>query len=401
MIKIKGQYTDATIMTDYVDGESVSQITNMINNEAFTNPVIIMPDVHAGKGSVIGFTMKIGEKIIPNIVGVDIGCGVKTAIFDKKVNKNLLDYIKEKIPMGINVREKPLPNIKEYYYSLAFKNLCKKVGIDYNYALCSLGTLGGGNHFCEIGKSTFTSDIYITVHTGSRNLGKKICEYWQKKATNKTLNKYIEWSSTKEEAIDAIKAKYKKEFWNEKIKDFTYKRRGELKRLKSDLDYLEGEDAALYLDDMRIAQNYAKYNRELILQEIGVSNYGIESVHNYISFKDFIIRKGAIASYKNTKIIIPLNMRDGIFICEGKSNKDWNYSAPHGSGRLFSRREAKRILDMEEFENDMVGIISNISTNLIDEAPRAYKDSEEIEKLIEPTAEIIDKIIPILNIKGV
>lgn len=401
MIELNGKYTDAKIMSDYLEPESMSQIINMINNEAFTDPVVIMPDVHAGKGSVIGFTMRVGDKIIPNIIGVDIGCGIKMNKFNKEVNEELLNYIKEKIPMGFNIRETVLPNIKEYYYSKEFVELCHRIGVDHSYILRSLGTLGGGNHFVEVGKSIYNSDTYITVHSGSRNLGKKICEYWQNVAANRKANRYYKKTITTKDAIEKIKSENKKEDWNRKIVNFMYHREKEIKKMKSDLDYLEGVDATLYLKDMKVAQEYAEYNRELILQEIGdIEGTSIESVHNYISFKDYIIRKGAIASYTGNKIIIPLNMRDGILVCWGKSNKEWNYSAPHGAGRVLSRGQAKKILNMDEFKKDMEGIISNISDSLLDEAPRAYKDSEEIERLIEPTARVTDKIIPLLNIKG-
>lgn len=329
-------------------------------------------------------------------------CGIRISKFNKEVNEELLNYIKEKIPMGFNIRETALPNIKEYYYSKEFVELCHRIGADHSYILRSLGTLGGGNHFVEVGKSIYSSDTYITIHSGSRNLGKKICEYWQNVAANRKANRYYKKTITTKDAIEKIKSESKKEDWNRKIINFMYHRRKEIKKMKSDLDYLDGTDATYYLKGMKIAQEYAKYNRELILQEIGgcIKDTSIESVHNYISFMDYIIRKGAIASYINNKILIPLNMRDGILVCWGKSNKEWNYSAPHGAGRVLSRGQAKKVLNMGEFKKDMEGIISDISDSLLDEAPRAYKNSEEIERLIEPTARVTDRIIPLLNIKG-
>jgi RNA-splicing ligase RtcB len=262
------------------------------------------------------------------------------------------------------------------------------------------------NHFIEIGESTTTKNIWITIHSGSRNLGKRICEYWQDIAWKKDRPDF-------NKEVLKIKDKFPKQEWNSRIQ----KLRNEINSYqKTELDYLEGENKRLYLEDMKFASWYAAANRSYMMHEViysignkdlnnslfkssCVPNF-IESVHNYIDLKDNIIRKGAIRSYIGEKMIIPLNMRDGILICEGKSNPEWNFSAPHGAGRIYSRSKAKELLNMEEFKDEMKNIFStSVDLNTIDESPMAYKDSNLIIKCIEPTATIIDRILPIHNMK--
>jgi len=330
-------------------------------------------------------------------------------------HKELDEKIRYRVPFGINVRKNPILNLERNFrwdyvdrsWSWEwFEKLCKRVEIDPFYAQQSISTLGGGNHFLEIGKSASTGDTWITVHSGSRNLGKKICEYWQKRASLK------EFGDPKE-AIKSIKDFSPKSEWDKRIKELHNK----IKNMKSSpLDFLKGIEKDFYLEDMKLASWYAKVNRTYIMHEIifAIENKElngrmissssqipwIESVHNYIDFKDNIIRKGAIRSYVGEKMIIPFNMRDGILICEGKSNPDWNFSAPHGAGRVYSRSKAKGELNLEKFEKDMEGIFStSICRGTIDESPDAYKDSKIIEEAIEPTAKILDRIIPIHNMK--
>lgn len=417
MIEVNGKYTNAKIMIDEFEPECLGQIINMISHEAFTNPVRIMPDTHLGKGSVIGFTMPVGDKVIPNVVGVDIACGMLTCNIGKiNLNHEDLDKkIRERIPFGINVRHKPICNFErqiQWDYTpwsyQWFKDLCEKVEIDYFYAQCSVGTLGGGNHFVEIGKSASTGDIWITVHSGSRNLGKKICEYWQTIASKKKL-------LSPKDQFEIIKTTYPKQEWQKQKVRYQEKYNG---MRKSELDFLEGDNKNNYLKDMEFASWYARMNREQIIFQIldliddkdlhsrlfssnpSIAPEFIETVHNYIDFKDNIIRKGAIRSYIGEKMIIPFNMRDGILLCEGKSNPDWNFSAPHGAGRVHSRSKAKSSLSVEKFEKDMKGIFStSVCQGTLDESPDAYKDSKIIEQAIEPTAKILDRIIPIHNLK--
>ena len=252
------------------------------------------------------------------------------------------------------------------------------------------------NHFIEIGESTTTKDIWITIHSGSRNLGARVCDYWQKRASAKEL-------SNPKSLINDIKETYPKEEWQKRITEIKEK----INSIKpSKLDFLENNDKDGYIKDMQYSQEYASINRESMMTDILIMlgspevKDKIESVHNYIDFKDNIIRKGAIRSYTGEKMIIPLNMRDGILVCEGKSNPEWNYSAPHGAGRIHSRTKAKELLNVEEFKDTMKHIFStSVGFNTIDESPMAYKDSNLIIKCIEPTATIIDRIIPIHNMK--
>lgn len=396
MIEINGKYTNAKIMIDQVDENCINQIKEMINHEAFTNPVAIMPDCHSGKGSVIGFTMSVGNKLIANIIGVDIGCGILSFNIGKiKINHQEFDNeVREKIPFGINVNKKGKIRLEQEYQSI-----CNRVGIDFEYAVHSLGSLGGGNHFLEIGISQNTGDTWITIHSGSRNLGKKVCEYWQDIASKKD---FIDPKIYLEE----IKKNYDKHEWNKKFKSY----KETINNVKkSELDFLDKpKDIKGYLDDMVLCQKYAKLNRKtMMLDIIDILDVRevydqIETIHNYIDFRDNIIRKGAISSYVGERMIIPFNMRDGILICEGKSNPEWNYSAPHGAGRVYSRTKAKSDLSLEKFEKDMNGIFStSVCNGTIDESPDAYKDSKIIEQAIEPTATILDRITPIHNMKDI
>jgi len=397
-MEIKGNFTTAKIYATEIEEECIQQIKQLVNHPAFTEPIAIMPDAHAGKGAVIGFTTYLTEKVIPNVIGVDIGCGMLTAqiILPKKISLEKLDKnIKKLVPMSTeihkktpstnfsldevnkrlqlffkaynkkyNTKYKP-PKITEKWLSDKFKEINFPSDKFYN----SLGTLGGGNHFIEIGKNE-KDQYFLTIHSGSRHFGNKIATYWQNVAI-KNLN-------SKKNKTD----------------------------IPRQLSYLEGIEAIEYLVDMVISQYYASINRETMLNIICKNNdikvnYTIETIHNYIDFDDFIIRKGAIRSYKGETFIIPLNMRDGTLICEGKSEKSWNFSAPHGAGRKYSRTKAKNLITLEEFRKSMQGIVSSsISKDTIDESPFAYKDKDYIINSIQPTAEIIEYIKPVLNIKA-
>jgi len=393
VIEVPGKYTTAKIMIDQLDELCMSQIVEMINHKVFTNQVRIMPDCHPGEGSVIGFTMPMGDKIIPNIVGVDIGCGMLSCNIGYVENIDYLELdskIRDKIPFGMNINKKSKIRVDK-----EFSEVCKRIGIDFEYAIKSLGSLGGGNHFIEIGKSELTG-TWITVHSGSRNFGKKVCEFWQDKASARDKpNTRIK--------IDEIKALYPKEQWEQKIKEYKEAQRN-IKPSK--LDYLDGDNKDNYIEDMKTAQNYAEDNRRLMMNDIlrilecpAVLDE-IETVHNFIDPTDNIIRKGAIRSYIGERMIIPFNMKAGLLICEGKSNPDWNFSAPHGAGRVHSRAQAKELLDLEKFKDDMKDVFStSVGMGTIDESPDAYKDPKIIEEAIEPTARILDRVVPVLNIK--
>lgn len=433
MFEIKGKYSTAKVMIDDVEELCISQITNFLNHPAFTNPIAIMPDTHAGKGSVIGFTMAITDKVIPNVIGVDIGCGMLITKFgnmkkDQLVLDQIDNHIREKVPFGFNIHDEPFDmkrffrwiivqgklkkfqrewevkygtqiRVPKYDYDY-FLQRCKAMNIDPDYVAKSIGTLGGGNHFIEFGEDE-QGDIWLTVHSGSRNLGKKVCDYWQKRAHANILKKRYD---DLKEGISKIKDTEDKTLYQQKIKQL--KTDLGLDNVKSnELEYLEGEDILGYLFDMIFCQTYAEENRWKIMQKciwshkIDVIDI-FETVHNYINPNDMIIRKGAISSYIGERMIIPLNMRDGILVCKGKSNPEWNFSAPHGAGRVLSRSQAKRILNIEKFKEQMSGIFStSVTSGTLDEAPDAYKNSKMIEEAIEPTAEIINRIKPFLNMK--
>lgn len=437
MLEIKGKYTNAKIMIDNIEEQCLNQIYNMVNNMVFINPISIMPDTHAGKGSVIGFTMSLGEKIIPNVIGVDIGCGMISANigvhnFSSKYLEKIDKEIRKVIPMGNKIHQKSFissdkfknqfpwdevnKSVKsfilkynekfntdykpiEYNYEW-FINKCKEIGMMQNAEL-AIGTLGGGNHFIEIGKND-SDEIYITIHSGSRNFGKMICDYHQGIAKdilfekrNVILNNKIK--EIKENFIGKEIDKQIKKIKKDIGIDFEINMNG--------MEYLEDQYAINYYYDMIFAQKYADFNRkEMINRIVEVMDVEIKetinSIHNFINFDDLIIRKGAISSYEGQKMVIPFNMRDGLLICEGKSNEEWNFSAPHGAGRVMSRGFASRNVDFDEFKESMKGIVSSsVCKGTLDESPMAYKNSKIIEESIQPTAFIIDRVKPILNIK--
>jgi RNA-splicing ligase RtcB len=432
MILLKGKFTKAKIMVDMVEESCMAQINTFINHAAFTNPVAIMPDTHAGKGSVIGFTMELTDKIIPNVIGVDIGCGMRSVNIGKSLGlsfKELDDTIRRRIPFGYDVHEQAMVNLKNDFpwhavnvlaekFALAYREKfsisleppvytqewllekAERIGANARRVINSIGTLGGGNHFIETGIAD-NGDYWITVHTGSRNFGKRVCEYWQGKAV-----KYLEKAQKDTRKRQLEKLRDSGDYHGMKKEKRRYREEPGLSEIKvKGLEWLEGEMAAGYLFDMIFAQVYAQINRKYIIDTIceiiGVTPQdSIESVHNYIDFKDFVIRKGAVRSYTGERIIIPFNMRDGLLIGEGKSNTEWNCSAPHGAGRVMSRSEAKRRLDVALFQKQMEGIYStSVGRGTIDECPDSYKDTAMIEQAIKDTAEVLFKVKPLHNMK--
>lgn len=439
MIEFPGKYTTAKVMIDALDEETARQITQFVNHPAFTNPVAIMPDTHAGKGAVIGFTMELTDKVIPNVIGVDIGCGMMSLNLGKKLNFDMRDWgkvdldLRRRLPFGFDVRKTPALNVeREFPWTLANASLARMASLynkrfetkhdfrdhEYNYRwLCekvksieasqrrvenSLGTLGGGNHFIEFSEGLSSKTNWVTVHTGSRNFGLRVANYWQRKAYDNVKRQYTAGFETE---VERIKAEEPKEKWNELI------RAAKKPPAANGLEWLEGEDAFGYLVDMHFAQFYAMQNRLLLINDIcdyfnihpteRILLEVVQSVHNYISFDDFIVRKGAISSYAGRKMIIPFNMEDGILICDGKSNSEWNFSAPHGAGRISSRKAAKTALSGQEKEikKRMKEKGTYISLLPLDEAKEAYKDPKVIEDAIGPTAAIVDRLRPVLNMK--
>lgn len=391
------------IFTKNIEEEAIKQIDLLLEQEPFKDcKVRIMPDVHAGKGCVIGFTADLGNKVIPNIVGVDIGCGmlcvelgnieIDLEKFDKIVN--------EHIPAGRNIRENSLGDfdrINELY--------CLRELKETNKFKKAIGTLGGGNHFIELDIDE-NNNKYLVIHTGSRNMGKQVADYYQNLAIELCSGKE-DFFNKKEEIIKTYKEQGRKQEIQQALKELEKQYNEKQPKLPKELCYLEGKYREMYLHDMDICQNYATINRTEIAKEI-LKKYGIynsqkffETIHNYISFEDNMVRKGAIRANKGERVIIPINMRDGSIIAVGKGNKDWNNSAPHGAGRIMSRMKAKETLKLDEFKKSMEGIYTtSVVEETIDEAPMVYKSMEEIIENIKDTVEIEKIIKPIYNFKA-
>lgn len=391
------------IFTNNIEDNAKTQIDLLLEQDAFKNcKVRIMPDVHAGAGCVIGFTGNLGDKVIPNIVGVDIGCGmlcVNLGNVDLDLEK-LDRVIREYIPSGMNVHEEEVVHY-DFSQLYCYDELKNKDG----WLEKSLGTLGGGNHFIEIDIDD-EDNKYLVIHTGSRNLGKQVAEIYQNKAIE-----YCSYKKEMQEEKNKIIKEYKEQGREKEIQqaliDINNKYNGKIK-LPKDLCYLEGKDREDYLHDMKLCQEFAYKNREWIYGEI-VIKMGLalcvqdyfQCIHNYINFEDNIVRKGAISARKGEKVIIPMNMRDGCIIGVGKGNEDWNYSAPHGAGRIMSRNIARQTLTMEDYKNSMSGIYTtSVNEETIDEAPMAYKPMEEIIEHIKDTVEVEKIIKPIYNFKA-
>lgn len=398
MIGLNGKYNSATVCTDLIDQGAVAQIIELCDQPMSEGARIrIMPDVHAGAGCTIGTTMTITDKVVPNIVGVDIGCGMETVkLKEKHIELQKLDkLIYEKIPSGFAVRSK----VHRYSEKIDLTELYCYEKINADRALASIGTLGGGNHFIEADKGEDGS-IYIVIHSGSRHLGVETAKYYQNEAYRR-LNK----SSDKEknELIERLKAEGKQK----QIK-------AELKKLENTkttsvpkhLAYCEGELFEQYIHDMKIVQQFAMLNRQAMMDEIikGMHLHVTEqftTIHNYIDTENMILRKGAVSAQAGEKLLIPINMRDGSLICIGKGNPEWNFSAPHGAGRLFSRSQAKQSFTVSEFKKQMQGIYTtSVSEQTLDECPMAYKSLDDIAGNIGDTADIIEVIKPIYNFKA-
>ena len=410
MLVLNGKYNSAKVFTDNIEQEAISQIIELLNQEWIKDSNIrIMPDVHAGKGCTIGFTMTIKDKVCPNLVGVDIGCGVmvQPILFKKdKIDWNKINQtIETFIPSGMNIRT----HNHSFLKNVSLDNLCCKQYIDLERAKKSLGTLGGGNHFIEINKDD-SDQYYLVVHTGSRYLGKQIAECYQRLAVSELSTNSQACKDLKENTIKKLKAAGKskeiEKALNKINEQFKYK--GNI-----DLAYLSGESMQNYLHDMSIAQQYAFWNRSAIIDEIishlkdeiivnsNSSVCSFDTMHNYIDINSNILRKGAISADKNKLMVIPINMRDGSLICKGKGNPEWNYSAPHGAGRIMSRSKAKENISLDEFKEIMKDVNSfSVLQSTLDEAPQAYKNINEIKDNIQDTVEIIHTIKPVFNFKA-
>lgn len=387
------EYKNIKVFTDNIDQKALQQLYVLEKTKVFENmPIRIMPDVHAGAGCVIGFTAKINDKIIPNLVGVDIGCGMLCVELGKiDIDfKKLDDVIRKYVPSGKNIGE-----YTKEAHTIIQKLRCKDYLCNLNWLECSLGTLGGGNHFIEVDEDE-NGIKYLIIHSGSRNLGKQVAEYYQDLA----VKEYRTVSN--KEIVEKLKAEGKEK----EIARALVRLKEEKPKLPKDLCYLKGDSMEDYLYDMQICTQFARENRFFIANKIIqhmwfdrlLSNF--TTIHNYIS-KDNYIRKGAISAQKGERVLIPLNMRDGCIIGIGKGNEDWNFSAPHGAGRIMSRSAAKENINIDDFTATMAGIYSTtVDKSTIDEAPFAYKPAEEIIYLVKETIEIEKIIKPLFNYKA-
>ncbi|MCS5420621.1 MULTISPECIES: RtcB family protein [Psychrilyobacter] len=394
-MNIKGQFNTAKVFIEDLEDDCIQQIKKICDLKIFSkNKIRVMPDVHSGKGSVIGLTMACSPSpdfVIPNIIGVDIGCGVTVLeLEDIEIDFSSLDnFIRREIPHGHDVNK----SWKEENFSRQFikkiQLLSDKTNTDFDRHMSSVGSLGSGNHFIEVSKDR-RGQKYLLVHSGSRHLGHQTAQYHQRVAERHCSEE-----------------------------------------VPRDLKYLEGKNVSEYLEDMKICQSFATLNRlfmvlriarhlDLDTSYISYIKKGIslaldgrplyllgkevplwESVHNYFNFEDYVLRKGAVSAHRKEKLIIPLNMRDGSIVARGKGSPDWNFSAPHGAGRVLSRRKAKDLLNMDEFKESMKEIYTtSVSRGTLDEAPKAYKSKDEIIPLLDPCVEIIDEIIPLYNFKA-
>lgn len=409
---------DLKIFTDNIEQEAIDQINTLLEQPAFTDcKVRIMPDVHAGAGCVIGFTADLGDKVIPNIVGVDIGCGMFTVELGRidtgingKNDSSIANYvtdidyekldnvIRTCIPSGRNVHEEInyiFPELKNLRCYNKLKNI--------DWLERSMGTLGGGNHFIEIDEG-FEGRKYLVIHTGSRNLGKQVADYYQNLAVELMIGR-----DKLAYERDRLIAEYKDQGRSSEIQDAIKELRNTWRKKTNDIPkelcYLTGKYRDDYIYDMKICQRFAKQNRLMIALKIMLSMgwYSIdlfETVHNYIDESN-MIRKGAISAKKGEKVLIPINMRDGSLLCVGKGNEDWNCSAPHGAGRIMSRSKARESISMESFRESMTGIYTtSVCESTIDESPMVYKPMDEIINNIKDTVDILDVLKPVYNFKA-
>ncbi len=400
MIEIQGKFNTAICYTDTLEDTAYAQIQSVCNENAFKDSKIrIMPDVHAGKGCTIGTTMTIIDKVVPNMVGVDIGCGMYTIALGKvDIDLEKFDEAAHFIPCGRNVWEG-----RQERFDLSVLK-CYRNLKDTKRLERSLGTLGGGNHFIEIDVDE-NGNKYIVIHSGSRNLGTQVAEFYQKIAVDLNLGKE-EYYKQRDEIIRTYKEQGRRSEIQATLKRLEKEFEAKAPSMPRELCFLYGTFMEDYLHDINICQQFAKRNREkmaeVLLERTGlVALESFQTIHNYIDVDEMILRKGSVSAKNGEKLLIPINMRDGSLICVGKGNSDWNYSAPHGAGRLMSRSAAFERLTMEEYEKQMAGIYTTcVNTSTLDESPMAYKNMDEIVANIEPTAEIIAHIKPIYNFKA-
>ena len=398
MIEIKGKVNTAICYASIIEDEAIEQIRRMCDYE-FTegSRIRIMPDVHAGKGCTIGTTMTITDKAVPNVVGVDIGCGMYTVeLGHAEIDMEQMDAAAHFIPSGMNVWDGRF----ERFDLTGLK--CYRGLKDTKRLERSLGTLGGGNHFIEIDQAD-DGTKYLVIHSGSRNLGKQVAEYYQRLAIDLNKGKG-EYFSKRDALIAEYKAAGRRNEIESALKALHWESREAT--IPEDLCFVYGEYLDDYLHDVEICQRFARSSRErmaeIILERLGIEAVdAFHTIHNYIDVDEMILRKGAIAAHKGEKVLIPVNMRDGSILATGKGNEDWNYSAPHGAGRLMSRTAAKERLDMDEYRREMAGVYTtSVNEATLDEAPMAYKSLADIVGVVSESVDIIEVLKPIYNFKA-
>ncbi|EMA30417.1 RNA-splicing ligase RtcB [Haloarcula japonica] len=484
VLELTGEHTTARVMVDdesLVESGCREQIETLIDHPAFTEPVRIMPDTHWGAGAPIGFTMPLGERVVPNIVGVDVGCGMAATNLGPELpleDEERERRVREAVPMGRNVHDydDAVHLVEEFPFERAnrifeqfdaayaerfgehidpvefdfegydedyFESLCDRVLADQRqgmgYIIKSAGTLGGGNHFVEFGQARESGDYWLVIHSGSRYLGKSVAEYWQSTATDRRTigdireqipDEYVEYLKFDPDTVESRdlyawvtggmgesyirKDRLRRELDGKEIED-AFDALGQVQDAihssddedrNTDLDWLEGREAHGYLVDMLFAQQYARWNRELMSDAV-CNTLGIDpvdrfqSIHNYIDFRDLTIRKGATPAREDQRLLVPFNMADGSIIARGKGNDEYHQTAPHGAGRVMSRRQAHSEIDMDEFAAAMDGVYSeSVIEGVRDEAPMAYKDADAILSAIQPTAAVVEYVDAVHNLKA-
>ncbi|TGE31819.1 RtcB family protein [Desulfosporosinus sp. Sb-LF] len=398
MLKINGKYNIAKVYTDILEEGAATQIETLCNQEFVKESKIrIMPDVHAGAGCTIGTTMTIADKVVPNLVGVDIGCGMETILLsNKRLEMQKLDkLIYENIPSGFEVRKTP----HRYNEQIDLTQIRCHKAVKLDRAQKSIGTLGGGNHFIEVNKDEEGS-LYVVVHSGSRHLGLEVAKYYQEAG-------YNQLNHNDKSDMETLIAHYKSEGRDNEIQNALKEFKNQvLTDIPFPLAYVTGSLFEDYIHDMKIVQRFAELNRKAMITEIvkGMKFNVVEqftTTHNYIDTDTMILRKGAVSAKKGERLLIPINMRDGSLICVGKGNEDWNCSAPHGAGRLMSRTKAKQSFTVSEFKTQMKDVYTtSVNKETLDECPMAYKNMDDIVNNIGPTADIVKGIKPIYNFKA-
>ena len=400
MLEIKGKVNTAICYAKIIEDEAINQIRRMCDYDMTAGSKIrIMPDVHAGKGCTIGTTMTIVDKAVPNVVGVDIGCGMYTVNLGKgEIDFEKLDEACHFIPSGMNVWEG-----RQERFDLT-KLQCYRNLKDTRRLERSLGTLGGGNHFIEVDEAE-DGTRYLIIHSGSRNLGKQVAELYQKLAVDLDRG-YGEYFEKRDEIIRTYKEQGRRKEIQAALKELHFQVYESQPSMPDDLCYLSGKYLEDYLHDVVVCQSFARRSREkmteIILERTGMTGAdGFHTIHNYIDTDEMILRKGAIAAHKGEKVLIPINMRDGSVLAVGKGNPEWNYSAPHGAGRIMSRTKAKNELSLDQYKEEMAGVYTtSVNENTLDEAPMAYKSLEDIIDVIRESVDVIDVMKPIYNFKA-